>query len=303
MARSRLAFEIPPRAFTFPGANTLTRRKPRRVPLVLRVTKGSVHLEILLPVILHSAFTALVICLDLHVHPLGLPGMIIPSLSIVVGLMLVFRNGTSYDRFWTGRNCVAGVVTNVKNLTRCFIVSSRSLKTDQATDEEKRDTETVVRLLIAYLYAVKHHLRGEFAPPASPTTPGAPYPTTPVPRRNHSGFFSGAQTPTGQGPIHGQLSQSTPLLSQSFASTLGPLEPHPVYSSLLRTTTIASLEGLGVGLPMQLSFSIEAYIRRGLQRDWWIAPQAAMLETTLNALIADWQKMDSKFWRLIQYRR
>jgi putative membrane protein len=31
---------------------------------------------------------------------IGLPNSIIPSLSIVVGLMLVFRNQTSYDRFW-----------------------------------------------------------------------------------------------------------------------------------------------------------------------------------------------------------
>jgi putative membrane protein len=31
---------------------------------------------------------------------IGLPSSIIPSLSIVVGLMLVFRNSTSYDRFW-----------------------------------------------------------------------------------------------------------------------------------------------------------------------------------------------------------
>jgi putative membrane protein len=222
-------------------------------------------------------------------------GTIIPSLSIVVGLMLVFRNGTSYDRFWTGRNCVANIVTNVKNLARCFIVSSRSLKSDEATDDEKRDTETVVRLMIAFLYAVKHHCRGEFAPAMSPTTSGALYPTTPVLRGEASGYFSGVHTPSGPALVNagGVLSASTPLLSQSFASTLNHSHPHPVYSNLLRTTTFGSLEGKGVGLPMQLSFSIEAYIRRGLQRDWWNAPQAAMLENTVNTLIADWQKMDS----------
>jgi putative membrane protein len=295
MARIRPTFDLPQRSFTFPGYNTLTRKKPRRWPLVLRVTKGSVHLDILIPVILHSAFTAIITYLDLYVHSLGLPGTIIPSLSIVVGLMLVFRNGTSYDRFWTGRNCVAGLITNVKNLTRCFIVSSRSLKDNQATEDEKRDTETVVRLLMAFLYAVKHNLRGEYAPRSAPNTPGAPYPTTPVPRRNRSGFFSGTQTPTGPPPPLGILSQSTPLLSESFASTLNQSDPPHVYSSLLRTTTIASLEGLGVALPMQLSFSVEAYIRRGLQRNWWIAPQAAMLETTLNNMISDWQKMDGWF--------
>jgi ion channel-forming bestrophin family protein len=295
MSRIRPTFDLPHRSFTFPGYNTLTRKKPRRWPLVLRVTKGSVHLDIILPVLLHSTFTAIVTYLDLYVRSLGLPGTIIPSLSIVVGLMLVFRNSTSYDRFWTGRNCVAALVTNVKNLARCFIVSSKSLKDNQATDEEKRDTETVVKLLMAFLYAVKHHVRGEFAPRSSPTTPGAPYPTTPIPRRNIDGIMSGAQTPVGPPPPHGVMSQSTPLLAESLTSTLNQLDPQPVYSSLLRNTTIASLEVLGVALPMQLSFSIEAYIRRGLQREWWQAPQAAMLENTLNNLILDWQKMDSEF--------
>jgi ion channel-forming bestrophin family protein len=213
--------------------------------------------------------------------------------------MLVFRNGTSYDRFWTGRNCVANIVTNVKNLARCFIVSSRSLKSDEATEDEKRDTESVVRLMIAFLYAVKHHCRGEFAPAASPTTPGAPFPTTPTLRRETSGYFSNIHGPTdGQAPMttsRGFMSASTPLLSQSFASTLNYSHAQPVYSNLLRSSTFGSLESKGVGLPMQLSFSIEAYIRRGLQRDWWIAPQAAMLENTVNALIADWQKMDSLY--------
>src|SRR6185295_6855071 len=38
---------------------------------------------------------------------------------------------------------------------------------------------------------------------------------------------------------------------------------------------------------------VEAYIRRGLKREWWIAPQAAMLESTLNGLLLDFAKMDT----------
>lgn len=129
-----------------------------------------------------------------------------------------------------------------------------------------------------------------YAPTSSPTTPGAPYPRSPL-VRNMSGLFSGSATPTGRVPTQsGFSSVETPLVSQSFGSLS---DPPPIYTSLLRNTTIASLEGLGVSLPMQLSFSIEAYIRRGLQRDWWIAPQAAMLETTLNAIVMDWQKCDT----------
>jgi len=102
---------------------------------------------------------------------LGLPASIVPSLSIVVGLMLVFRNQTSYDRFWTGRNSLTTIGTCIRNLTRSFLVSARRKRGNKATpltDLEIADTESVVRILVAILYAVKHNLRAEYnIPPAS----------------------------------------------------------------------------------------------------------------------------------------
>ena len=200
---------IPTRQSTFPGYYNLSRHKPRRWPLVLRVSKGSVHFDILLPVLLHSAFTSLIVYLDMYWRTLGLPGTIIPSLSIVVGLMLVFRNGTSYDRFWAGRNCLASIITGVRNLTRYFLVCDRSLKTDEATDDQRQDTESVVRLLVAMLHAVKHHLRAEFATSACPSAPPTPYLTR-----------SGTATPISS--LHNSqfVGPNTPLLAQSMASTL-----------------------------------------------------------------------------------
>jgi putative membrane protein len=54
-----------------------------------------------MPVVLHAAWAALIVYIDqVREDHIGLPSSIIPSLSIVVGLMLVFRNSTSYDRFW-----------------------------------------------------------------------------------------------------------------------------------------------------------------------------------------------------------
>lgn len=126
---------------------------------------------IVIPVILHSLFTVLIVYLDRHVTGnLGLPASIVPSLSIVVGLMLVFRNQTSYDRFWTGRNSLTTIGTCIRNLTRSFLVSTRSngVNGTPLTDQEIVDTERVVRILVAILYAVKHNLRAEYnIPPAS----------------------------------------------------------------------------------------------------------------------------------------
>jgi putative membrane protein len=71
---------------------------------VLRFIKGAIHVDIAIPIILSALWASFIVYLD-HVRDdhIGLPNSIIPSLSIVVGLMLVFRNQTSYDRFWQVR--------------------------------------------------------------------------------------------------------------------------------------------------------------------------------------------------------
>ncbi|KAJ4352080.1 uncharacterized protein N0V89_007426 [Didymosphaeria variabile] len=135
---------MPPAAQPTPRTLLPPETPPR--PLVLRFTKGSIHSIVFFPVLLHSLFTVLIVYLDTRVlSSLGLPSTIIPSLSIVVGLMLVFRNSTSYDRFWTGRNCLTTIV----------------------------------------LYAIKHNLRAEFnIPPASlEGAPTFDAHSTPVSRR------------------------------------------------------------------------------------------------------------------------
>lgn len=88
------------RSPTFPLYHS-SRKKPRRWPLTLRFIKGAIHADIAVPVILSALWASFIVYLD-HVRDdhIGLPGSIIQSLSIVVGLMLVFRNQTSYDRFW-----------------------------------------------------------------------------------------------------------------------------------------------------------------------------------------------------------
>lgn len=59
-----------------------------------------VTVVIIIPVLCHTIFTTAVVYIDqVHGVRLRVPSSIVPSLSIVVGLMLVFRNGTSYDRY------------------------------------------------------------------------------------------------------------------------------------------------------------------------------------------------------------
>lgn len=85
----RPSFNNNERSVTYPSYNT-TRKKPRRWPLVLRFIKGAIHADIAVAVILHAGFTALICYLEATFEGhLGIPSSVVPSLSIVVGLMLV----------------------------------------------------------------------------------------------------------------------------------------------------------------------------------------------------------------------
>ncbi|KAF1967943.1 hypothetical protein BU23DRAFT_583556 [Bimuria novae-zelandiae CBS 107.79] len=280
---------------TYPLAHSF-RQKPRRVPLVLRFTRGSIHGIVFVPVLLHSLFTALIVYLDTYVFKsLGLPSTIIPSLSIVVGLMLVFRNGTSYDRFWTGRNCLTTISTSVRNLARIILVNAKSKEStlgDSAlgqaggrlSDEERRDTEHVLKVLIAVLYAIKHNLRAEFnIPPASlESAPVLDAHSVPVSRRP-----SYTDRPSyADGQFHDEPEDTAAEEGD------GLHQPKDVYKSLL-PDGLRGYEDEGLSLPLQLSVLIESYIRRGFDRGWVHAPLASQMTVQINSLVDAYGRMET----------
>jgi putative membrane protein len=93
-------------------------------------------------------------------HQLGLSvswpilGSLIPN--IVLGLLLVFRTNTAYDRFWEGRKNWGNLVNTVRNLARQIWVA---VKETEPGDREKKIA--TIRLLVAFSVATKLHLRGE----------------------------------------------------------------------------------------------------------------------------------------------
>ncbi|KAL5343220.1 UPF0187-domain-containing protein [Aspergillus crustosus] len=227
-----------------------TRRKPRRWPLVFRFIKGAIHGAILVYVILHAAFTAFIICLDQYVFDtVGLPNTIIPSLSIVVGLMLVFRNQTSYNRFWDGRNGMTTINTVIRNLVRTIITNGYSTARPLSTSE-KEDIERTIRILMAIPFAVKNHLRNEW---------GA--------------AFGGT-------------------LLGSDVSENGTAVYNPVYAALL-PKDLVGLEDEGLGLPFQLTFFVDGFIKRGVERGWFNAPGASQMQAQLNSLMDAYGKMET----------
>lgn len=235
---------------------------------------------------LHGLFAALVVFLDRHLDgSLGLPASIvcqikqgmslysgrlralqIPSLSIVVGLMLVrpiahpeyiqtsaksikvFRNQTSYNRFWDGRNYLTVIITSVRNLTRSFLACSAIISNTNQPLADRADTERVVRILIAILYATKNHLRAEWGAEIIPGT--------------------------------------------SISDSTGGTTHISEYSELL-PQGLTELDDRGVGLPLQLTFFVEQYIKKSFDKGMFHGPQASQMQVQLNTLTDAYGRMET----------
>ncbi|WP_277875999.1 bestrophin family protein [Trichocoleus sp. FACHB-262] len=76
--------------------------------------------------------------------------------SIVLGLLLVFRTNTAYERFWEGRKCWGHLVNTVRNLARQIWIG-----VVEQSPQERTNKIAALRLLVAFAVATKLHLRQE----------------------------------------------------------------------------------------------------------------------------------------------
>jgi ion channel-forming bestrophin family protein len=166
--------------------------------------------------------------------------------------MLVFRNQTSWNRFWDGRNNLTTITTCVRNLARVFLTCSY-LRDQHLDASERADIDQTIRILVAIPFAVKNHLRAE---------------------------WGAAFAPDASGDVEeGGNYNITPRLN-------------PEYENLL-PAGIKGHEDHGLGLPLQLTFMIEAFITRGFDRGWFSPPAASQLTSQINTLVAAYGKMET----------
>lgn len=76
--------------------------------------------------------------------------------NVVLGLLLVFRTNTAYERFWEGRKLWGIITNNTRNLARQIWVS-----VEEKQPQDRDGKIATLRLLVAYAVATKLHLRGE----------------------------------------------------------------------------------------------------------------------------------------------
>ncbi len=76
--------------------------------------------------------------------------------AVVLGLLLVFRTNTAYDRFWEGRKAWGAITNHVRNLAR-----SLWLAIDEKHPQDYSRKVAVLHLLPAFAIATKLHLRSQ----------------------------------------------------------------------------------------------------------------------------------------------
>jgi putative membrane protein len=113
--------------------------------------KGSLIPEITLRVLSCVVWSVLVVLFHRYVVPVDIPATIHSLLGVALGLLLVFRTNSSYDRFWEGRQLWGGLINETRNLARVVSVHLRS-------DPPLR--ESLIRWIGAFPYCVKNVLRG-----------------------------------------------------------------------------------------------------------------------------------------------
>ncbi|NJM18384.1 MAG: hypothetical protein HC836_41985 [Richelia sp. RM2_1_2] len=130
-------------------------QKLRQLRLAFRI-KGTVITKIYHRFIFFGVFGEFVSLLYYLNLPVSQPilGSVIPS--IVLGLLLVFRTNTAYDRFWEGRKAWGDIVNDVRNLARLILVSI-----DEVSPEDRNEKVDALHLLVAFAIATKVHLRSQ----------------------------------------------------------------------------------------------------------------------------------------------
>ncbi|ODV89152.1 hypothetical protein CANCADRAFT_32496 [Tortispora caseinolytica NRRL Y-17796] len=117
---------------------------------------GSVYFMIFPPVFAYIVFTIIMTVINEKVRDISVSDAALSPLSMVVGLLLVFRNQSSYDRFYEGRKLVSLVVLKTRTLAMYIIHNSPQ---DQPLDEE---TINVLNAMIALPLVIKDTIRLTF---------------------------------------------------------------------------------------------------------------------------------------------
>lgn len=116
--------------------------------------RSSVIPAIIPRVILCGLFGLFISIVHYYYLDVGLPILSSVVPSIVLGLLLVFRTNTAYERFWEGRKLWGSLVNSIRNLTRIIWVS-----VEENSSKDREEKIQILHLLVVFAIVTKLHLR------------------------------------------------------------------------------------------------------------------------------------------------
>ena len=119
--------------------------------LIFEFHKSDTLRKLIYVLLIYGLYAGAIVYLELHYTNFKSTISIHSLLGFVIGLLLVFRTNTAYDRWWEGRKVLGALVNTARNLALKYNTFSNSLK----TSEKKAFSE----LISNYVFSMKNHLR------------------------------------------------------------------------------------------------------------------------------------------------
>lgn len=118
--------------------------------IVTPIARSATLRNVAVYAILVGAYSAIAVWQELRLFDEGAaaPSQLHAALAIVLGWLLVFRTNTAYDRWWEARK-LWGRLVNI----------SRNLAIKATTFAPTQNPQQLERLMVAFPYALKDHLR------------------------------------------------------------------------------------------------------------------------------------------------
>jgi ion channel-forming bestrophin family protein len=119
--------------------------------LIFEFHKSDTLRKLIYIIVLYGFYTAAIVYIELHYNELKSTIAIHSLIGFVLGLLLVFRTNTAYDRWWEGRKLLGALVNTSRNL---------ALKINTFLPEKETDKRKLFSQLISnYCFSMKNHLR------------------------------------------------------------------------------------------------------------------------------------------------
>ena len=119
--------------------------------LIFEFHKSDTMRKLFYVLLFYGLFTSLIVYLELHFTNFKSTITIHSLVGFIIGLLLVFRTNTAYDRWWEGRKLLGALVNTSRNL---------ALKINAILDKNDNKRRNFYKNMISnYCFSLKEHLR------------------------------------------------------------------------------------------------------------------------------------------------